>query len=368
MQGFQAKPVPINDVDVVSGRPDALVISLTTNLFNPSNMTISLGPVNLYMAVNKTVLGTITLKDFTTVPGDNPLSPETVLSPASNPEVALALLGNFIEGKDQQVQVVGKSDSTPVESFKEALASIAITSTLHGLKVKMIDSLSLEILDSTLKDGVASGTVVLVNPFSASVAIHSIASKATFQGLPLGEINVDLKQQPIVVKGKSNLTAPGIPVKMNLDPTNLTKVLIAAAKKCHIDLGPIIGSLTSGSVSLRKRDDQDIADLILKALNCIDADVDFSGLTSIDQFQAPLSFSLTGIPVHMDESALKLIALLGGPLVAKNIEQSKLVADTAVITNLRADKFTMEFKGKITDAGVSCSSSLSSCLVSVHSN
>ncbi|CAG8557724.1 10486_t:CDS:10 [Ambispora leptoticha] len=265
-QGFTKNPVSVSDLDVVSGTPTALFLNVKTSLFNPSNFAIKAGDISFLFSASNATLGTVNIKGLSMLPGKNSLNAVVNFSPkAADVSVALNLLTNFLEGVDQNVSISGSENSTPIESLQEAFAGISLNTKFPGNKKPLLVSTSLGFNKDTLTTGNATGSVTLSNPFSASITLLTINSNVTFKGIPLATINIPKLPKPITIPGKvTNFVTKPLPIKLNLDPLTILRVIISlfdvnpsdignkisSLNNTIPELGDIISSLTSGIIDI----------------------------------------------------------------------------------------------------------------------
>lgn len=153
-----------------------------------------------------------------------------------------ALLQNFLQGVDSDTAIAGSTDSTPIDSLKEALSQIHLSPvTIPALHQSIIKSASLTFPIDIVQTGIAQAAFTLSNPFTASINLLKVGATVTFQGISLGKINdVDVSANPIHADGHSDVTSPSLPFEFNLDPLSIIQLLTTAAKGEGVDLGPLV--------------------------------------------------------------------------------------------------------------------------------
>lgn len=70
LQGLDAQPASVSNLDVASGTPDFLLITVDTTLFNPSNLTIGTGDLSFNLQFQGATIGSALLNGVVLVPGN----------------------------------------------------------------------------------------------------------------------------------------------------------------------------------------------------------------------------------------------------------------------------------------------------------
>lgn len=110
------------------------------------------------------------------------------LQPQSDAKGAvLEVLQNFLQGVTSSTVIVGSSDTTAVDSLVPALEQIKLNADIPALHQNLITSTKIVFPIDIAKTGIASATVALSNPFTASINLLVVTAKAIFQDLTLGQ-------------------------------------------------------------------------------------------------------------------------------------------------------------------------------------
>ncbi len=159
---------------------------------------------------------------------------------ASAETAGRSLLENYIQGVDSDTTIHGSTDSTPIESLKEALSQIVLSPvTIPAMHDTLIKSASLTFPIDIVKTGIASASFTLSNPFTASINLLTIGTTATFQGIVLGNINADVSSNPIHADGHSSVTSQTLDMDYNLNPLSIIAFISATSKANSVDIGPL---------------------------------------------------------------------------------------------------------------------------------
>ncbi|KAG6878541.1 hypothetical protein C0993_004439 [Termitomyces sp. T159_Od127] len=242
LQGLNAKPVLVNNVEINHGFPDYLLIKVDSTLFNPSNLTIGTGDVDFSLQFEDQTIGMAEMSNLVIKPGSANYSIDVHYAPQGGAVSAgRDLLQNFVQGVDVDTTIAGTSDSTAIPSLKSALSQIRLSPvSIPALHSTLIKSVSLTFPTDIVKTGVASSTFTLANPFTASINLLKVGATATYHGIQLGKINsVDVSSNPIHANGHSTVTSPNLPLEYNLDPMATIQLLSIASQQNGVDLGPL---------------------------------------------------------------------------------------------------------------------------------
>jgi len=141
---------------------------------------------------------------------------------------------------------------------------VHLNATLGGLKTKLLNSASLEVLTTTGRtNDVAEAIVSLQNPFSAQLDITRIESNVTARGLFIGYIVTDTN---FVAAGNSATNSPALPFVLNLYPPTIFSLLRELVLEAGEDPAPLDGIVqlggyqyepTTGRGTRRKRSVED---------------------------------------------------------------------------------------------------------------
>ncbi|CAG8458295.1 13175_t:CDS:2 [Acaulospora colombiana] len=358
-EGLKAKPVTINGLDVTSGTSSVLTVPINTSLFNPSPVTISAGDITFNVISVGLNMGSVVINDLTIVPGNNNLSATTFLSPPS-PAISGLLLSQFIANVTQPLSIVGSQNSTNIDSLKEAFSQIKIDTFLPPLGRRLLLSSFVAFQNDTLKTGVAFGGFTLLNPFKADITITQINQvNITFHGIPVGSIT-DLKI-PVTIPGTTTFTSPPIPIKVNLFPPDLVKIIEKSAEDKNIDIKPLepllklIGGGKSPSPSKRQptsdAHDRSPFDLLKTILAELNVDINMNSNVLVDKFPAsPLTIVEKGVPTTVNNSDI-IITQMAAPISQGLVNASTIVVNSAAISDEQATSFNLHIDGDIKGIG-----------------
>lgn len=371
LQGLNTKPALVRNVDVSHGFPAFLLIKASSNLFNPSNLTIGTGDVSFSLQFQGETIGVAAINDLVIKPGSGNYSIDVHYAPQGGAVSAgRTLLQNFLQGIDVDTTIAGTAGSTPISSLKSALSQIRLSPvTIPALHETLIKSASLKFPLDIVKTGVASTSFTLANPFTASINLLKLGATATFHGIVLGKINnIDTSSRPIHADGHSAVTSPTLPLEFNLQPLAIIQLLTVASQQNGVDLGPltqlfqfiianpdfmppVVTSVDTRPPTCVSGHQFDAAGAILKTLAGLKVDLAVDTSVKLDDFATDLSFDQRGVPAITDKTALFLIGAVAGPVAQRLVDGSVLKFTEANITNISDAGFDLSLVGSLTNIG-----------------
>ncbi|KAL0580357.1 hypothetical protein V5O48_000210 [Marasmius crinis-equi] len=390
LQGLNARPVTVSNLDVNHGFPDFLLITVDGALFNPSNLTVGKllefflvgtilnhacdqapGMFRSHWSLSKNqVIGSSDIKGLVIKPGNGSYGIEVHFAPQGDAvNAGKDLLQNFIQGVDVDTSISGSRDSTAVESLKTALSQIRLSPVvIPALKQSLIDSASLSFPADIVQTGIAQTTFSLANPFTASINLLKVKADAIYNNLTLGTIDADVSSNPIHADGHSTITSPTLPLKYNLDPFTIVSFLKAASQAQGVDLGPlnelfqfiidnpdfhppVTSSVDTGSSTCSSGQQFDVEGAILNSLKNLEVDLQIDSSVKLDDYATDLSFAQHKVKANTDRSALNLIGAVAGPVAQHLVDGAELAFKSANIINIANDGFDLELKGSLTGTG-----------------
>ncbi|KAH8119480.1 hypothetical protein DFH11DRAFT_1722990 [Phellopilus nigrolimitatus] len=371
LQGLNTKPATVSNLDVNHGYSDYLLIKVTTELFNPSNITIGTGDVSFTLQFEDTTIGSALISDLVIIPGNGNYSTDVHYAPQGGAVSAgQQMLENFLQGVDSNTVIVGSSDTTPIDSLKLALSEIKLSPVvIPALHQNLVASASLKFPTDIVQTGIASTSFTLADPFTASISLLEVAVVVTFQNITLGSIShVDLSSDPVHAGGHSNVTSQTLPFKFNLQPTVIIELLLIRSKQKGVDLGPlpdlfqvaldnpnaktnVNATVDPNTPTCNSGKQFDVDSAILNALAGLEVDMAVDSSVKLDDFATDLSFNQTNVPALTDNTALYLIGAVAPPIVQSLVDQATLTFTEANITNISNDGFDLALKGSLTGTG-----------------
>ncbi|KAK0522484.1 hypothetical protein OC834_006266 [Tilletia horrida] len=369
VQNLNARPAVVSNLDVARGFPDYLLLTLTTTLYNPSNLTVGTGDVTFNTVYQGQVIGQVVINNLVLQPGENVVPTQLRFDPQGGAAIAAGrqVLENYVANLTSTVSVDGSRDSTPIDSLKEALAGISLNAAVPALNKLLIVSTTLTIPANIAQTSIADVTFTLDNPFTASINLYKVQATASYEGIVLGTINANL-QTPISAPGHQEVTSQQLPFALTKNLNDLVKFILLAGQNTGTDLGPLPGLLgqldgattysgkvtagpDTGTNTCSSGNGFNINQAILSLLKGLRTDVSVNTELSLDAYRTALSFTQKGTPTKTDDTALRLIGLVAPPIVQKIVDGTQLSFSLANATNLTDEGFDVSLQGSVTDSG-----------------
>jgi len=211
LQGLNARPATVSDLDVFHGYPDYLQINVNAALYNPSNITIGTGDVAFGLIFNSQQIGTADIDNLVLVPGQNIVPTAVHYQPSGGAAQAAGqlLLENYIQNVNSSTIIQGTDDTTPIASLKEALKTIQLNTIIPAYTQNLITQAALSFPVDIGTTSIANAIVTLQNPFTATINLLEVVATATYQGIYLGQVNVSFETSlPVTEYSPSNAVSP----------------------------------------------------------------------------------------------------------------------------------------------------------------
>ncbi|KAK0542857.1 hypothetical protein OC846_006614, partial [Tilletia horrida] len=369
VQNLNARPAEVTNLDVAQGFPNYLLLTLTTTLYNPSNLTVGTGDVVFDTVFRGQVIGQVVINDLVLKPGENVIPTQLKFDPQGAAAVAAGkvVLENYVANLTSTVSVAGSGSSTQIDSLKQALSGIALDAAVPALNKLLIVSTTLTIPADVAQTSIADVSFTLDNPFTATINLYKVNATASYSGIVLGTINAQLSD-PITAPGHSQVTSKELQFQLTKNLGDLVKFIIVAGQNTGTDLGPLPGLLgqlngattyngnvtsspDTGSNTCVSGGGFDLNKAILQLLSNLRTDVSVNTDLALDAYRTSLSFVQKDTPTKTDDTALRLIGLVAPPIVQTIVEQTQLTFSLANATDLTDEGFTVSLKGSVSDTG-----------------
>ncbi|ORX55671.1 hypothetical protein DM01DRAFT_1335066 [Hesseltinella vesiculosa] len=360
LQFLNSTPTTIGTVDMTGGTQAGLLLNIGVGMGNPSDFSMSVGDVVFNMFAGSSQVGTAALNNLTLQRGANSVVAVATFDPNSSQD-GKNMLTSFVEGKNSTTSIAGFSGSTQIASLVEAFQAINIQTTLPGLNTTLVQSANLVVLADSPQTSIVNVAVNLNNPFTAGLAISKIVSSATYKGMPVGNINVDLSGNPFVANGHSVTPSQALPMTMNLEPAALALLMRDLAVDAHLDTQPLDALLGMGGFHVSGQQDVqpsaqlfntfNISQFVIDAAKALKADLNLDSTLKVGEYQTDLAFVQNTVQVNADWTITRLIPIVGQPIVQAIVNGAVLGFDTLVLSNPTETNAAVQMKGSITKAG-----------------
>ncbi|KAI9478611.1 MAG: hypothetical protein EXX96DRAFT_637857 [Benjaminiella poitrasii] len=360
LQFLNSTATVINSLDVMGGTTDNLLLSINVTMVNPSDFGISTGDVSFIMGAESTNLGLVTLSNLSLDRGPNTVMATATFDPKSS-EVGQNLLSSFVMGSDNAVTISGHSNSTNIASLSGPLSVVSLGSTLPGLKTALIQGGVLTVLSDTINTGIVGVRVSIANPFSAGLSISKVIAAATFNGMPVGNIDQDMGNNPFIIPGKSTAESQDLNMSMNIEPASVALLLRTLAVQANMNTRALDGLLNLGGFQIAGQEniqadsslflDFNISSYVMNAMKALKVDLSLSSGLNIGEYSNELAFSQSGVAISTDDSVTQLIPIVGQPIVQQIVDGAILAFETIILSAPTNTDFTLQMKGSITKSG-----------------
>ncbi|KAI8375941.1 uncharacterized protein BYT42DRAFT_645619 [Radiomyces spectabilis] len=357
---LNSTPTVINSLDVSGGTKDAMQLAINVTMENPSDFSIGTGDVHLAMLSKDTHLGDVLLSNLKLNRGSNTVIASASFDPKSS-SVGQELLSSFVMGKNNDVQIKGHESSTEVLSLAAALGNVSIGSTLPGLKAPLVQGSALTVLPNTIQTSVVNVAVTIANPFSAGLSITKVRAAASFQGMPVGNIDQDISGNAFNIGGHATANSQPLDMKMNLEPTAVALLLRQLAVQEKLDTRALDGLLGMGGFHIEGQQDVkptadifqgfNISSYVMDAMKALKVDLQLESGLTIGEYTNTLRFSQNQVQVTTDGTVTGLIPIVGQPIVQQIVDGAQLAFETIVLSAPTNENFKVQMTGSITKTG-----------------
>ncbi|BGP00846.1 hypothetical protein RTBOTA2_002159 [Rhodotorula toruloides] len=370
LQGLNAQPATVSDLDVYHGFSNYLQINVNAHLYNPSNITIGTGDVAFGLNFQNQQIGTANINNLVLAPGVNVVPTAVHYEPKGGDAQAAGqlLLENYIQDVNSSTIIQGTDSTTPIDSLKPALKTIQLGTIIPAYTQNLITQAALTFPIDIATTNKASTKVTLQNPFTAQVNLLQVLANATYGDNYLGQVNT--KPNPVFsTAGHSTATSQDLPFTLNTDPKALIRFLEAVAAANGVDLGILIPEFdyvlgldsTASSVTTTVNTQPEtcaptgttklVQGLILAAVKNLKTNLTIQSTVKLDDFQTPLDFNQFNVPTVLDDSVLYLTGILGKTIVSHIVDGTALTFTTGQVTDLTNSGFKVALTGSLLNAG-----------------
>lgn len=360
LQFLNSTPTIVNGVDVTGGTEQDLLLSINVTMGNPSDFSISTGDVSFNFLASGEQLGSVMLSNLTLQRGSNNVTASSTFNPKVS-NVGQNLLSTFVMGQNNDVNIAGYQGSTAIASLVKALQSIDISTTLPGLKSKLIQGSKLTVNQDSAQNGIVNVQVSIANPFTAGLTITKVISSVTYQGMPVGNINQDISSSPLVVGGHSTVQSNPLQMTMNIEPAAVALLLRELAVSSNMDTRALDALLTMGGFHIAGQQQIvpdsslfsgfNISSYVMQAMQALKVDLQLQSTLTIGQYVDDLQFAQSDVAVATDSTVTRLIPIVGQPIVQQIVDGAQLGFDTIVLSSPTDTSFKVQMSGSITNAG-----------------
>jgi hypothetical protein len=354
LQFLNSTPTVINSVDMTGGTKEALQLDIGVTMGNPSDFSMTVGDVHFAMFSGSTQVGTVSLNNLVLNRGSNSVIPKSSQDGQS-------MLSSFVMGKNTSTSIGGFKESTAIASLVKALSSIKIDTTLPGLKAPLIQKGALTVLTDSIQTTVVHVSVEIANPFTAAMTINKVKSAATYKGMPVGNIDQDISNNPFVINGHATAASPQLNMQMNLQPAAVALLMRDLAVDAKLDTKALDGLLGMGGFHIQGQQDIsptaglfkgfNISSFVMDAMKALKTDLNLENTLQVGEYVDVVSFSQNAVPISSDDTVTRLIPVVGQPIVQQIVNGAVLGFDTLILSDPTNTNAKVQMKGSITKSG-----------------
>ncbi|THV03542.1 hypothetical protein K435DRAFT_962414 [Dendrothele bispora CBS 962.96] len=167
-----------------NGGNEFIVSPLTTELSNPSNVSLHTVDIALPVIYKDVMIGRAAINPFDLVPGDQNYAAEFHYEPENaNDTVAQSFLTNFLTSSDDLPLIIqGDAASSPIASLQQSLSGVHLTTSLSGLGQSLIKHINVSITLDSLVTNLVTIDIDLFNPLDAPLHVLFVQSDAGVNG------------------------------------------------------------------------------------------------------------------------------------------------------------------------------------------
>jgi hypothetical protein len=242
MNGLRNAPTAITEVLVVGGTPEYIIIHATITTENPVPLELSAGKALFDATFNGEKVGDCIIPDMSLKVGSNTIKAVIHFHPETAAAVAAGrkMLSDFVAGIRNQVTVIGRPDTSEIESINGALGGLKLSALLPALNENMLRGARFTISPQELLSLQAPSQVDAYNPMDAAIDLISLSAHMTYKGQSLGDLNHDFGSTPLRLKPKTVTTTPIIMMKIPLNMAGIRAALAALGGKMVVDIDAVM--------------------------------------------------------------------------------------------------------------------------------
>ncbi|KAI9240108.1 MAG: hypothetical protein BYD32DRAFT_409529 [Podila humilis] len=201
--GLISTPPLLESLDVVDSTEHSLTVKVTLVLWNPSNISASLGDLSFLWSFDGYEIGMATSPELTLGVGNNTIEAYGMMNPSlhcdrrqydplCDPEEAIRaareFISRYISGDNTtSIKVLGYPESTHIPLLQPMMESFSIESSLPELDQEFLISATMYLLSSSL-------IMELKNPLDTIITVLYINGTASYKDEPLGHILIDFEK------------------------------------------------------------------------------------------------------------------------------------------------------------------------------
>ncbi|KAI8602215.1 hypothetical protein EDD21DRAFT_352955 [Dissophora ornata] len=254
--GLVSVPPLLEKLDVVDSTEQSLTVKVELVVWNPSNISATLGDLSFLWSYDGYLIGMATVADLHLQAGNNTIECVGMMDPSidcarkrdPNCEPGFArnasreFISHYISGDNTTaIEILGYSGSTKIPLLQPMMSSFSISSALPEIDQDFLISATLYLLSHTL-------VLELQNPLDTVITVLYVNGTASYKDEPLGHFLVDFERdiaspKPILIPANDHqnetsgyVKTPRLPVTFDLSSVGYEALKKALGGSLEVDV------------------------------------------------------------------------------------------------------------------------------------
>jgi len=244
LNGLQGAPIDVTSLVVKGGTREYMEIEIVVNMNNPSNVAIQVGRVQYDTYFEGQRLGWVVIPDMSLKVGSNSVRNIMYFSPQGAAAVAAGrkLMSGYLMGRSAKVGMrAGSTPVTPIASLQPALSSIQISTVMPGLTgVSVMRGAYFGMNLRGVFKQTARARFDAYNPLDTTIRFLAMDTKMFFRGESVGNVQQDLRSNPLVIPPKSVVSSAPFELKIQLNAASIKLFGEALKNTLQVDVQAVV--------------------------------------------------------------------------------------------------------------------------------
>ncbi|KAG0360969.1 hypothetical protein BGZ54_009286 [Gamsiella multidivaricata] len=254
--GLVTVPPLLEKLDVVDSTEHSLTVKATLVLWNPSNISATLGDLSFMWSYGGYLIGMATVPDLTLHAGNNTVEcigmmnpsidcarkPDPSCDPGLARNASREFISKYISGDNTTtIDVLGYAGSTRIPLLQPMMSSFSISTHLPAIEQDFLISATLYLLSHTL-------VLELLNPLDTVITVLYVNATTTYKDERLGHVLVDFEHdiaspKPILIPANDHqnetsgyVKTPRLPVTFDLSSVGYEALKKALGGSLEVDV------------------------------------------------------------------------------------------------------------------------------------
>ncbi|KAI8974103.1 hypothetical protein BDB01DRAFT_807607 [Pilobolus umbonatus] len=225
---------------VTGATSESVLVDLSVELTNPSNITIHVGDINFNVLMptrNNALVGRVFMTNTIITPGAQAYAGIMHLGGSgTDTEAVGAMLTAYLTQQTVPLVISGSSQSTPIPSLNPALSALKLSSSIDGIPAQLIKNIDIRIDDllDVLPGGSVFTTISINNPLDTPFQIEKIYATVEKecrcggckgQVVQMGYVDYDLPS-PLTIPPKTTVDSGLWPVTLTASLDDMVALVV----------------------------------------------------------------------------------------------------------------------------------------------